>query len=198
MTWDELQGRTEGGDTRTRERWIGVYIAVLAVLLALCALGGGNASKEAMQHNIAAANTWAFFQAKNMRRHVLRVEADDLELRLIAEPGLTEAGRAAIRERIAAYKEQIAKLTSEPETQEGLDELFKRGKALEALRDRAMRQDPYFDYGQALLQIAIVLASVAIITKGSGVLAASALAGLAGTLLMANGFTLVVAVPILG
>ena len=30
-----------------------------------------------------------------------------------------------------------------------------------------MRKDPYFDYGQALLQIAIVLASVAIITGGT-------------------------------
>ncbi len=81
---------------------------------------------------------------------------------------------------------------------EGLDELFQRGKALEATRDIAMRQDPYFDYAQALLQIAIVLASVAIITKGTAILIASGLVGLAGTLLMLNGFTLAVAVPGLG
>ena len=59
-----------------------------------------------------------------------------------------------------------------------------KGKALETQRDRAMRKDPYFDYGQALLQIAIVLASVSIITGGpmllllSGLLAASGLSAM--------------------
>ena len=46
---------------------------------------------------------------------------------------------------------------------EGLDELFVKGKALEAERDVALRKDPYFDWSQALLQIAIVLASVHLI-----------------------------------
>ena len=45
-----------------------------------------------------------------------------------------------------------------------------------------MRKDPYFDYGQALLQIAIVLASVSIITGGTSLLVLSGIlaAGAAG------------------
>jgi hypothetical protein len=61
-----------------------------------------------------------------------------------------------------------------------------------------MRRDPYFDYGEALLQIAIVLASVAIISGGTPVLAASVLAGGLGALLTLNGFLLLVEVPFLG
>ncbi len=198
MVWDELSRQAEDENLRDRDRWIGVYIAILAVILAVCSMGGSNAAKEATQNNIAAANTWAFFQAKNMRRHVLRVQVDELELALLSEPALGDAARSAIQEKIAAYKAQDAKLTSDPASGEGLDELFQRGKALEATRDIAMRQDPYFDYAQALLQIAIVLASVAIITKGTAILIASGLVGLAGTLLMLNGFTLAVAVPGLG
>ena len=41
--------------------------------------------------------------------------------------------------------------------------MFAKGKSLEAERDVALRKDPYFDWSQALLQIAIVLASVHLI-----------------------------------
>jgi hypothetical protein len=53
-----------------------------------------------------------------------------------------------------------------------------------------MVKDPYFDYGQALLQIAIVLASVAIITGGTVLLVLSGLLAGLGTLSTLNGFLL--------
>ena len=49
-------------------KWVGVYIGLLAVLLAICNVGGANAAKDAGRANLDAANTWAFFQAKNIRR----------------------------------------------------------------------------------------------------------------------------------
>ena len=127
-----------------------------------------------------------------MRRHVLRLQADDLELRLATETGLTDAGKDAIRAKIKSYKDQDDALTKGPE---GLDGLFTKGKALEAERDVAMKRDPYFDYGTAFLQIAIVLASVAIVTDGTVVLLASLLIAVLGVLMTLNGFTLAIAVP---
>ena len=88
-------------DSRTRDRWIGVYIGCLAVVLAICAMGGANAAKDANRSNIEATNTWAFFQAKNMRRHVLRLQVDELELQL-AGGNLAEPLRAAIVAKIEA------------------------------------------------------------------------------------------------
>jgi hypothetical protein len=202
MVWDELAKDAESANVGDRDRWVGVYIGVLAVMLAICSMGGGNAAKDATLKNIEAANTWAFFQAKNMRRHVLRVEVDDLTLRLKAEPDLTADGRTAIEAKIAEYKKQDLALTSDPDRpegqREGLDQLFEKGKRLEAERDVAMRKDPYFDYGEALLQIAIVLASISIITKGTVLLAASGLLAAAGGFLAFNGFTLAFAIPGLG
>jgi hypothetical protein len=203
MVWDELSNDASSANDRERDRWIGVYIGLLAVLLAVCSMGGGNASKDATLKNIEAANTWAFFQAKNMRRHVLRVEVDDLGLRLKAEPDLTADGRSAIESKIADYKAQDLVLTSgdpaQPaEAREGLDQLFEKGKRLEGERDLAIRKDPYFDYGEALLQIAIVLASISIITNGNFLLAVSGLLGVAGCLLTLNGFTLWTMIPGLG
>ena len=142
-------------DSEARNKWVGVYIGILAVLLAVCGVGGGNAAKDATRANIEASNTWAFFQAKNIRRQTLRVVIDDMEIKL-AEPRLSPTTRDAITKKVAEYKATVERLTSEPDKQEGLDELFVKAKALEAERDIALRKDPYFDWSQALLQIAIV------------------------------------------
>ena len=91
--------------------------------------------------------------------------------------------RSSIETKIADYKEQDKKLTSDPERGEGLDELFVKGKALEAARDQALQRGPYFDYGQALLQIAIVLASVAIISAAMLLLVVSFVLGGFGAVL---------------
>lgn len=184
-------------DSEARNKWVGVYIGILAVLLAICGVGGGNAAKDATRANIEAANTWAFFQAKNVRRQTLRNAVDEFEIRL-TETGLAPATREALTKKVAEYKANIARLTSEPDTKEGLNELSAKAKALEIERDIAMRQDPYFDWSQALLQIAIVLASVHLIIGSLPLLALSGGLGGLGILLMLNGFTLAVAVPFLG
>ena len=190
MVWDELGRIAEGDNQRDRDKRIGVYIGVLAVLLALSSVGGNNAGSDASNRNIEAANTWAFFQAKNMRRHVLRVQTDELELKLLAEPGMPDGAKTAIGKIITSYKEQDQKLTSDLEKNEGLDQLWEKAKALEAQRDLAQQRGPYFDYASACLQIAIVLASVAIISGGSVLLAASALLGLAGAMFTVHAYTL--------
>ncbi len=200
MALDNLmEARDEGRSaSRERDRWIGVYIGVLAVLLAICSMGGGNAAKDATQSNIEASNVWAFFQAKNMRRQVVRAQIEDFEVLLATAPALTDAQKAMISEKVAAHKSFEAKLTSDPSSNEGLDELFKKGKSIEARRDAAMAKDPYFDYGQALLQIAIVLASVAIISGGSSLLGLSYLLGALGTITTLNGFLMLVRFPFIG
>ena len=197
MALDEVTERL-ANDKDERNKWIGVFIGVLAVLLAICGVGGGNAAKDATRSNIEASNTWAFFQAKNIRRNAVTIAADDLELLLASQPGMPDEARRRIEEKMRAYRAQIQALTSDPLKKEGLDELFARGKALEAERDVALRKDPYFDWSQALLQIAIVLASVHLIIGNLWLLGLSGGLGALGVLLMLNGFTLAVPLPFLG
>lgn len=182
----------------SRTRWIGVYVGVLAALLAVCGLGGGNATKDATRANIEVTNMWSFFQAKNVRRTAFSLAADDLELSLKMNTSLPPEARQAVEDKIKAYRDTVAAFTSDKARNEGLDELFQRAKALEAERDVALRKDPYFDLAQALLQIAIVLASVALIAGADALLYGSGILAVIGTLLMINGFTLAVAIPLLG
>lgn len=188
------ESATTGG-VRSREKLIGVYVGILAVVLAICSLGDSNARQDATQQNIAASNVWSFFQAKNARRQTLRLQADEFDVMLKATPAMPDDVRKTIEAKLADYKKQDQLLTTDPERREGLDELFMKGKALEALRDEALKRGPYFDYGQALLQIAIVLASVALISGGNVLLFGSILVGVLGATLTAGGFTLAFPLP---
>jgi Domain of unknown function (DUF4337) len=207
MAWDDLGRQAMEENKRDRDRLISVWIGVLAVLLAICGMGGSNATKDSTLKNIEASNTWAFFQAKNMRREARRIEAEQLEFMIAANPQMPEAARFAIADKLKALKAGDERLSNDPEKVdtngkksggEGLDQLFQKAKSLEAERDTAMKRDPYFDYGTALLQIAIVLASVAIISEGLVLLFASAAIGAIGALMTLNGFTLWFALPFVG
>ena len=185
-------------DKEERNKWIGVYIGLLAVLLAICGVGGGNATKDSTRANIEASNTWAFFQAKNMRRTAIQLAANELELSLAAQAGLSTDVRKQFEDKIKDYRTQVQLLTTDPVRKEGLDELFARAKALEVERDVALRRDPYFDWSQALLQIGIVLASVHLIIGNITLLGLSGALSLLGVFLMLNGFTLATSLPFLG
>ncbi len=200
MALDDLKSTNNERSSadRERDRWLAVFIGVLAVLLAVCSMGGDNAAKEATLKNIEVTNTWAFFQAKNLRRQIVRSQIENFELAIISTPGIDPQSKASLEKTIATYKAYEQRLTSDPKSGEGLDELFVKAKDIEAVRDTALKQDPYFDYGQALLQIAIVVASVAIISGGGALVVLSAILGGIGTLFMVNGFTLAVDVPFIG
>lgn len=176
-------------------RWIGVYIGMLAVLLSIATMIGNNAEEDAAKANLDATNTWAFFQAKNIRREQFRIAAENMRLRVAENPEMAPAAKSMIKEGLARYDREIARYTSDKKRNEGLDELWARGKALEKVRDDALARGPYFDYGEAFLQIAIVLASVAIVTGGVGALALSVIIGVAGVASVANGLWMFAALP---
>jgi hypothetical protein len=197
MTIDDAVDRL--GDTQSENnKWVGVYIGLLAVVLAICNVGGANAAKDATRAHIEGANTWAFFQAKNIRRTAINMAADELELQLLAQPSMAPETRKAFEAKIKEYRTTSDRLTKDPERGEGLDELFLKAKAFEADRDVALRKDPYFDWSQALLQIAIVLASIHLIIGNSMLLGLSRGLAALGVLLMLNGFTLLLRLPLLG
>lgn len=189
----EMMDKDREGD-RFKQR-AAVMIAVFAMVLAVCGLGGSNAGKEATNNNIQASNFYNFFQAKNMRQTALILAADEAELVWLNDPSLSESARQAIRAKLERYKQTIVRYDSEPDTREGKKELMERAKEHERLRDHALKQDPYFDYAEALLQIAIVLISVAIISNLVWLAFFGGAIGLVGALLTLNGFYLLVEIP---
>jgi hypothetical protein len=189
----EMMDKDKESDTFKQRAAVG--IAIFAMVLAICGLGGSNAGKEAVNNNILASNHFNFFQAKNMRQTATELAADELQYGWLQMPGMPDAARTAMQAKLDEYRKTIARYDSEPETREGKKELLARAREHEKLRDHALKQDPYFDYAEALLQIAIVLISVAIIANLTWLAFFGGAVGLVGVLLTINGFYLLVEIP---
>ena len=134
---------------------IALLIAVLALVLAFSETLGKSAQTSALSSNIEASNLWAFFQAKTIRQTVLRTAAEQSSL-----VGTSEEAK----KQIEAWKKTAQRYQTEPETGEGREELMARAKQAEQKRDRSMAAYHQFELASAAVQIAIVLASAAIVT----------------------------------
>jgi hypothetical protein len=186
----EIHEELQEAHEKSGSKWVAVYIAILAVALAITGMGASNAMKDMLSNNIEASNLWAFFQAKTIRKTAVDATADQLGLILVANPNMPDAARKQLEDMIKRYKSASARYESEPETGEGRKELAARATEKGKARDIAQRKDPYFDFAEALIQIAIVLASVSLITRTSLLLIVSFAMSGAGIFLSANGFLL--------
>jgi len=188
------------GEKRAEERFrsrAALVIAVMAMLLAITSLGGGNVAEDIVANNIQASNLWSFYQAKNARQTSYKLAADELEAEIQLRQGaVTPELRQSLEAKIQQYRETVARYESEPDKGEGKKELSERARSFEVERDRALKQDTSFDFAEALFQIAIVLASVAILSASRMILRLSVVLGAAAVLLMLNGFFMLFTLPL--
>ncbi|HYE26644.1 MAG TPA: DUF4337 domain-containing protein [Allosphingosinicella sp.] len=190
----EERAENEAAD-RFRNR-AALLIAVLAAVLAVGGLGGGNATDDMVASNIKASDTWAFYQAKNVRQTMYEIEADKLKASLAAGT-IPSAERPAAEARLRDYEATIARYDSEPDPKdpgkgEGKKELSAQARAHEAAFDEASARDNNFDLAEVALQLALVLGSVAILAVNRWILGLSLALGVAGSLLTLNGFLLLI------
>lgn len=171
-------------------RRVALTTAVYAVFLAITSLGGNNAMKEMLLAQQQASNQWAYYQAKVLREHHYRSQ------RLRAELDLEERAGTLRPDLKAKWQNYLHTLAEEEKRfNQEKKEIEKVARELERERDLNRDKDPYFDYAEVLLQIAIVMASVAIISGNAFIYYVSfGFAGL-GVLLSINGFTLLVHLP---
>lgn len=189
-------------EDRFRDR-AAMLIAMMAMLLAVGSLGGGNVAEDMIHNNIKASDTWAFFQAKNVRQTQYRIAVEQMEAQLASDAGMTPQVRANLQQMVERYRATIARYDDEPDPAapgdllrgEGKKQLFAQARRYEALRERAGNQDTSFDYSEVAFQLAIVLGSVAILALSRKVLYLSMGLGVIGALLMINGFLLLFPLP---
>ena len=178
---------TEQGKDRFTKA-VALTVACYAVVLALASLGGSNAAKETNINQQKATNTWAYYQAKVIREHAYRIAKLNKELELESLPPERRASAQKLLERFA--KEEVRYGGDKEEIQ-------KEARGYEKERDINLRKDPYFDYAEVMLQIAIVLASVSMLANSRATYLASLLVALAGAVLTYNGFFLKFAIAFL-
>ena len=194
--------KAEHADANQFRNRAALLIAMLAAVLAIGGLGGGNATDDMIGSNIAASGTWAFYQAKNIRQTAYEIGIDEIDAALSVE-GLPAVQRERLEARRARYLDIGARYDSEPDPNapddltrgEGKKQISARAKHFEAQFESASQRDNNFDLAEVCLQLALVLGSVAILALNRPVLLASVGLGVAGTLLTLNGFLLLVPLP---
>jgi len=164
---------------------IALLIAVLALFLAISETLGKGAQTEVISKNVEAANLWAFFQAKTVRRTVVLTASEQGKLTLGATSD--DALKATVQKQIEDWQKTAARYRSEPESGEGTEQLAEKAKHAEHERDEATAKYHHFELAAAAFQIGSVLASATIIT---GMLALAYVGGiltLAGIVMTALG-----------
>ena len=174
----EQMERAEIAKEISREdRKIALVIAILALLLSFSETLGKSAQTEAISANVKSSDTWAFFQAKDIRKTVVNAAAD--ETTLLGATLTDPAAKAAIDKQVEAWRETAARYESDPKTGEGRKELAARAKEEEEERDLSLAKYHHYEIASAAFQIGIVLCSAAVIT---GIIALVWFAGLLGVL----------------
>ncbi len=143
-----------------KNRFLIIFISVMAVLLSLVEMSAGSELSQSSAHNIAASDLWAFFQAKSIRETTLKTAADGMETLLAA--GLSPDQAQLLQRKIGQWRSTAERYESDPATGEGRKEIRQRALAAERLRDRASDLDERFEFSAAMLQIALVLCSAAV------------------------------------
>ena len=188
----EIPNPEELEEIRNKEftRRVAMTTAIYAVMLAIAALGGNNAMKDMLLAQQQSSDQWAFYQAKVIREHAYGIQQKRLEVEL------AERGADMVPEARQQYEALLAVFTAETKRYNTeKKDIEKDAKKLEHERDVNRQRDPYFDFAEVLLQIAIVMSSVSILSSSRLLYGLSLILALGGTFLMINGYTLWVMLP---
>ena len=140
--------------------WLALTTAILAVLAAVTTLYMGKFSSRAILDQGQETNQWSYYQAKSIKSYIYEIQKQQLELELVA---LQDRPSGTILKRtdqlIAEYGGRIKRYDQEKEDI--------KAKAEDLMRDKeiAQKRAGNFGYGLIFLQIAIMLSSIAALTK---------------------------------
>ena len=148
------------------DKRVALLIAVLALCLAVVETGAKSAQTEAISRNVESTDTWSFYQARTIRQTTVRTAAELAELVKPADP----AAQAAVQQQQTAWRDTANRWEDDPKGGDGRKQLAEKARHIEEQRETAMARYHLYEYGAALLQVAIVVASASIIT-GVSVLA---------------------------
>jgi hypothetical protein len=173
----ELQENAEHGRENPSLAPISVTMAILAVFVAVVSLLGHRAHTEELLFQNRASDQWAYYQAKNIRRHNYEMGVDLLSMVEFKD----KAQADKVREKYQKEAERYTKEQSEIEEQ---------AKDLEKESALAQRKANRFDLGEVFLEIALVISSLSLLSRNRFYWFLGIASGLAGLGVAATGFLL--------
>ena len=155
--------------------YVSLIISILAVLVAMVTVLGHREHTEAVLMQARATDQWNEYQSHRIREQTLETTNTILS---------ATAGRdfPAVKAKMAEYQEQMSKWVSDVRDE------AEKARDLEREVGVAEHKAARYDVGEALLQIAVVLASVTLLTRKPIYVLAASILGAAGLLTALTGF----------
>jgi hypothetical protein len=179
-----------GGGEKSPHAIKALTISLFALVLSLAGLGGGEELKIMASSNIIESNYQTISEFRSLRQSLLQDSIEQMEISLWKSSSLTSVEKNNLEKIIASKKKDIQRLESNVDKQDGRIELESKLSKLQYEKTRAQSKNKSFEYGEALLQIAIILVSTSIISSIAGLMFGGVLIGAFGMLAVLNGFLL--------
>jgi len=152
-----------------------VTMAILAVLVAVVTLLGHRAHTEEVVLQAKSSDQWAYYQAKNIRRH-----QDELFLDMSAVEATIDASTLAkLRDK---YSSEVARYKDE---QKGIEDAAHEMET-EVVHERA--QADRFDLAEVLLEVGLVITSITLLSSRRMFWGLGILLGVAGIVTASTAF----------
>ena len=151
---DELTELHENAEEGRRHPFLMIAsatMAVLAVAVAVVGLMGHRAHTEELINQTKATDQWAYYQAKTIRRHEDEVMVDLLSATQMQDKDAAEKAKAKYSDEAKRYGEDQQEVEKEAQNLE-------KEVALE------QRKADRFDLGEVLLEVALVVTSITLLT----------------------------------
>jgi len=148
----ELAEHAEHGAHEPALAPVTVTMAILAVFVAAASLMGHRTHTEELLLQTEATDQWAYFQAKDVRRHMYELFVDELSVFALQNSPQVDAVREKYQKEIDRYHDQQKEAEAEArKTEAEVLVTQKRG-------DR-------FDLSEVLLEAALVICSITLLTR---------------------------------
>ena len=152
------------------DRKVAASMAVIAAALEIVAVLGHLTTTEEVLNQQKASDQWAYFQAKSIRRY-----ESDIAREILA--ALNTEGSRKAAEKYASNADRYEKET---------EQIQEKAKEFESESHLTGRRAQRLHFGEVFLEIAIVLASLAILTRRKTVWATALGAGFLGAAIAAT------------
>jgi len=160
---------------------VAIFTAVLATVGAIVSFFGGNTQNnallfknEAVLERAEASDQWNFYQAKSMKQNLAELAAA-----INTDPKKVEFYQSEAK-RYSQEKKDIEKVAKEHEA---------KSRHFTEMSDHALHPHHYLAISMTLLQIAIALASITVLTQKRWLLVGAAFSALGGAILGVLAYT---------
>ena len=171
----ELEVKPEHADDPNTRR-VGILVGVVGIFLSVVTIASHRAHTDAVIHRTESNDQWGYYQAKKIRENTEEV-ALSLMTALGTDPAKIETVTHKLEAARAKYASDAEKIQEEARAKD--DETKKE-------EHRAL----YFDIGEGLLELGLVLCSLYFLARKAFFPAFGVLSSIAGTAMGAAGFLL--------